>query len=208
MISINKHLMNLNGYKVLNIMLNGGENMLNTDTNYHNIINESTKIIFDKINAYLFNNVDPALNEILSFNTSSTFEPLKDYCIDNNIISQENFDSSKFYNITTTEQLSSSDFINNTMYNSLTNPITLNPSYLITDDDEQIYFVIIPRNIDSVTTTNKFYNPEQERIIEQISYLALTVGNTDDSDIKLDYIDKIDIIDELRFGLKQSNIIN
>ena len=86
-------------------------------------------------------------------------------------------------------------------------PIKLEES-LITNSNDDYYLIHIQRNLDNDTYLNTFLKGTD--IINQITYTKFKIGLPTDetADIKIDYINRIDMIDALNINIKVSNIIN
>lgn len=154
--------------------------------------------LLNKVNQELYNENNDLLD---TFTTYSEFK--------NNLESVKSI-------ITTTTDEDSSKFIrllnpsiryskyNNivTVYNKL--PITLEES-LITDVSKDYYLVNIARNFNEDSCINVFGDKSQ------ITYTWYSLGDESDTstaDIKLDYINRVDMIDSIKLNIKVSNIIN
>ena len=87
-------------------------------------------------------------------------------------------------------------------------PITITPT-LIPELNEQFYLISVSKNMLDDNILTDFYNPTLNQTVKQFVFSVFKIGdrNDDTADIKLDYINRIDTIDELNIKLKLSNII-
>jgi len=137
-----------------------------------------------------------------------TFELAKKYLYIKGIISETLYNNAKIYHINAEKSkiISQNEDIINFNFSE---PMKITPTLIGDDNSNELYFIqdnqFILSDYDSVITT--VYNEDLNKKVDQIIIDVFKINSDDTADIKLDYINKIDMIDKINFNIKQLNII-
>lgn len=178
------------------------------DQNYF-ITNQDGISLLGKMNKELYNNntnVSNLLTSYSSFLTSLT--SVKSYMMTNNKITDvEN--NAPFYKLDKPAIKYIFDKTNRRVKMYSNRPITITPG-LVHNGTDTLYMIHIPKNLNDDGILTSFYNPNTQTNIKQFIINQFKIGPTGDetADIKLDYINRVDTIDELNYYIKLPNTIN
>jgi len=159
------------------------------------ICNQSTLSMLESLNTKLYQgNVENYSTKFIQDN-----DIIKESMLQNGDLSEEDNNSIKIYkkNVNLIHEFDSDNCSNKLI---LPTPLLLDVTYI--ESDGPFYLIyLVPKTI---------IREDNSESITHLSYMKFKIGSIDDdtADIKLDYINIIDMIDKLSMNVKLSNIIN
>lgn len=174
------------------------------------ITNQFGVSLLNKINKELYNSnssVSSLLTNYISFTTNLT--NIKSYMLTNNMITVDE-NNAPFHSLVKPAIKYKFDKTNRMVKFYSRRPITVSPSFTHNGTDE-LYIVHIPKSLNSDSILTQFLNTTTNLPVNQFIVSKFKIGtpsNSDGCDIIIDYINRIDTIDEININVKLSNIIN
>ena len=178
------------------------------DQNYF-ITNQDGISLLGKMNKELYNNntnVSNLLTSYSGFLTSLT--SVKSYMMTNNKITDAE-NNAPFYKLVKPAIKYLFDKTNRRVKMYSNRPITITPT-LVHNGTDTLYMIHIPKNLNDDGILTSFYNPTTQTNIKQFIINQFKIGTIGDetADINIDYINRVDTIDELNYYIKLPNTIN
>lgn len=172
------------------------------------ITNQDGLSLLKKINTEIYNGDTTLSAMFTSYSTFSTnLNSAKTYMQTNNKATTDET-SATFYSVDRPAMKYKYDKTNRNVILYTKRPMTITPS-ITHNGTDTFYLVHIPKNLNSDIIFTSFLNSSTNLSVNQFLVASFKIGlPTDDTaDIKIDYINRIDTIDELNIKLKLSNII-
>lgn len=172
------------------------------------ITNQDGLSLLKKINTEIYNGNTTLSAMFTSYSTFSTnLNSAKTYMQTNNKATIAET-SATFYSVDRPAMKYKYDKTNRNVILYTKRPMTITPS-ITHNGTDTFYLVHIPKNLNSDSIFTSFLNSSTNLSVNQFLVASFKIGlPTDDTaDIKIDYINRIDTIDELNIKLKLSNII-
>lgn len=178
------------------------------DQNYF-ITNQDGISLLGKMNKELYNsntNVSNLLTSYSGFLTSLT--SVKSYMLTNDKITDAE-NNAPFYKLVKPAIKYLFDKTNRRVKMYSNRPITITPT-LVHNGTDTLYMIHIPKNLNDDGILTSFYNPTTQTNIKQFIINQFKIGTIGDetADINIDYINRVDTIDELNYYIKLPNTIN
>lgn len=172
------------------------------------ITNQDGLSLLKKINTEIYNGNTTLSAMFTSYSTFSTnLNSAKTYMQTNNKATTAET-SATFYSVDRPAMKYKYDKTNRNVILYTKRPMSITPS-ITHNGTDTFYLVHIPKNLNSDSIFTGFLNSSTNLSVNQFLVASFKIGlPTDDTaDIKIDYINRIDTIDELNIKLKLSNII-
>lgn len=172
------------------------------------ITNQDGLSLLKKINTEIYNGNTTLSAMFTSYSTFSTnLNSAKTYMQTNNKATTAET-SATFYSVDRPAMKYKYDKTNRNVILYTKRPMTITPS-IVHNGTDTLYLVHIPKNLNSDSIFTGFLNSSTNLSVNQFLVASFKIGVPSDNtaDIKIDYINRIDTIDELNIKLKLSNII-
>lgn len=172
------------------------------------ITNQDGLSLLKKINTEIYNGNTTLSAMFTSYSTFSTnLNSAKTYMQTNNKATIAET-SATFYSVDRPAMKYKYDKTNRNVILYTKRPMKITPS-IVHNGTDTFYLVHIPKNLNSDSIFTGFLNSSTNLSVNQFIVAAFKIGVPSDNtaDIKIDYINRIDTIDELNIKLKLSNII-
>lgn len=178
------------------------------DQNYF-ITNQDGISLLGKMNKELYNNNTNVANLLTSYSGFLTsLTSVKSYMMTNNKITDAE-NNAPFYKLVKPAIKYLFDKTNRRVKMYSNRPITITPT-LVHNGTDTLYMIHIPKNLNDDGILTSFYNPTTQTNIKQFIINQFKIGTIGDetADINIDYINRVDTIDELNYYIKLPNTIN